>query len=75
MDSTAAFAPDSAFQPDDVLPSSSAQQPLQADTQDTPSAAMGSATHWLSQAMALWMQPTDALPDGAPTLTPSRATH
>ncbi len=73
MDSTAAFAPDSAFHPEDVLPLAAAPQPLESEDQ-APSPA-NTASHWLSHAMALWLQPSDALPEGAPTLTPSGAAH
>jgi hypothetical protein len=31
------------------------------------------ATQWLSQAMALWLQDPEALPDGAPKLAPNLA--
>jgi hypothetical protein len=73
MDSTAAFAPDSAFHPEDVLPMSAAPQPHQAD--DPALSTPPSAAHWLSHAMALWLQPSDALPDGTPPLTPSGTAH
>jgi hypothetical protein len=73
MDSTAAFAPDSAFHPEDVLPMSAMPRPHQADDPALSTPPM--TPHWLSHAMALWLQPSDELPEGAPTLTPSGATH
>jgi hypothetical protein len=67
MDSTAAFAPDSAFHPEDMPPMAGT---LQAHPADEPTFT---ATQWLSQAMALWLQASDSHPDGAPDLAPNLA--
>jgi hypothetical protein len=67
MDSTAAFAPDSAFHPEDMPPMAGSLQAHPADE------STYTATQWLSQAMALWLQDPEALPDGAPKLAPNPA--
>ncbi len=73
MDSTAAFAPDSAFHPEDQLPMAGTPQA------HMPDESPYTASHWLSRAMALWLQASDASPDGAhalaPNLAPSRTAH
>ena len=82
MKPTAASGPDSAFLPDDALLPVAVDLPAGLSEANPatprPGHASGSGSNWLSEAMAIWLAPEDALGDdldASPLASPPTGPH